>query len=216
MNKILLTVAFYILWCVGILAAVPQVMDYQIMAINPNTGAIMANKDIDLTIAVHAGSASGEVLWSKTETVKTSKTGLCTMTLDFSDMNWNRGELFITVSADGVDLGANQIKSVPYAITASRLDDFITEEELIGKWVIDSYWDYGLKLSHTFYKNGIYERYYESGGDEHTEHGTWKLISGQVVTNIYGSPLGYPTLYDREKNVLYLTDEGYFIPYYKQ
>ena len=161
----------------------------------------MANKDIDLTVAIHAGSASGEVLWSKAETVKTSKTGLCTVTLDFSDIDWKRDELFITVSADGIDLGANQIKSVPYAITASRLEGTITEDELIGTWYC-TFDD----MTYTFAKNKTFTYEY----DETTKTvGHWKLLNnGAIICDYSGITIAIRSLYDRETKVLYLDVEG--------
>lgn len=45
-----------------IAAQVPTTMDYQIMATNPKTGMVLANKDLTIRVELRLNAADGEIV----------------------------------------------------------------------------------------------------------------------------------------------------------
>ena len=115
-------------------AQVPTTMDYQIMATNPKTGMVLANKDLTIRVELRLNAADGEIVWSKEETLTSSKSGICTISLDFADVDWNQGNYFIKAFVNGESVGASQIKSVPFALIADGVRGVLSKRQLIGTW----------------------------------------------------------------------------------
>lgn len=115
-------------------AQVPTTMDYQIMATNPKTGMVLANKDLTIRVELRLNAADGEIVWSKEEALTSSNSGICTISLDFADVDWNQGNYFIKAFVNGEAIGASQIKSVPFALIADGVRGVLTKRQLIGTW----------------------------------------------------------------------------------
>ncbi len=116
-------------------AATPRKMAYQIMALNPQTGQVLADRDVDVRIELRRDKADGEAVWSQQFSVRTDAAGVCNLTLDLaSDIDWAASTYYLATVVDGVDCGAPQVTSVPYALQAASLDGVITKEELVGTW----------------------------------------------------------------------------------
>lgn len=129
-----LFLSFFLLLSYSSFAQVPTSMDYQIMATNPNTGQVLANKEMKVKVELRLGSEEGDAVWSKEETLKSSKSGVCTISLDFKDVDWSQGNYFIKAFIDDKPVGASQIKSVPFALYADGVSGVITKKQLIGTW----------------------------------------------------------------------------------
>ena len=204
-----------------IAAQVPTTMDYQIMATNPKTGMVLANKDLTIRVELRLNAADGEIVWSKEETLTSSKSGICTISLDFADVDWNQGNYFIKAFVNGDAVGASQIKSVPFALIADGIRGVLTKRQLIGTWKA-SRGEKGSLTYHTFNleKDGSFS--YSRKDDYEPEYysGTWKVNNlGFITFNVtkaspYTESVGKYvmfSLYDKDDNTLYLGGNDDFL-----
>lgn len=177
------------------LAQTPKRMDYQIYVINPKTGKVIKNKDVILRIEVRKGSSTGSAAWSHDFNIKTSKSGMCDLALDFGDkVDWSNGEYYLVTLVNGMDMRSTKINSIPYAFAAEKaekatmaekasvatladkamaLDEVLTKEDLIGTWTCSSD-DESETL--TFYDKGTGTYITQNKGDEPVQGKiTWNL-----------------------------------------
>ena len=164
-------------------AQVPTTMDYQIMATNPKTGMVLANKDLTIRVELRLNAADGEIVWSKEEALTSSKSGICTISLDFADVDWNQGNYFIKAFVNGEAIGASQIKSVPFALIADGVRGVLSKRQLIGTWSTSST-DKGSVIYYTvnLEKDGSFS--YTRKGSHESEYysGTWKVNNLGFIT----------------------------------
>ena len=213
-----LFLSFFLLLSYSSFAQVPTSMDYQIMATNPNTGQVLANKEMKVKVELRLGSEEGNAVWSKEETLKSSKSGVCTISLDFKDVDWSQGNYFIKAFIDDKPVGASQIKSVPFALYADGVSGVITKKQLIGTWK---------------WKGSLYENPNDDSMDEYTAifnedgsfyyhqihglyneeyYGTWTVNNlGYITFNVSSGTDTRPgnkyvsySVYDNETKSLYL------------
>ena len=202
-------------------AQVPTTMDYQIMATNPKTGMVLANKDLTIRVELRLNATDGEIVWSKEETLTSSKSGICTISLDFANIDWNQGNYFIKAFVNGDAVGASQIKSVPFALIADGIRGVLTKRQLIGTWKA-SREEKGSLTYHTFNleKDGSFS--YSRKDDYEPEYysGTWKVNNlGFITFNVtkaspYTESVGKYvmfSLYDKDDNTLYLGGNDDFL-----
>lgn len=202
-------------------AQVPTTMDYQIMATNPKTGMVLANKDLTIRVELRLNAADGEIVWSKEETLTSSKSGICTISLDFADVDWNQGNYFIKAFVNGESVGASQIKSVPFALIADGVRGVLSKRQLIGTWKA-SRGEKGSLTYHTFNleKDGSFS--YTRKDDYEPEYysGTWKINSlGFITFNVtkaspYTDQVGkfvMFSVYDKDDKSLYLGGNDDFL-----
>ena len=211
-------------------AQVPTTMDYQIMATNPKTGMVLANKDLTIRVELRLNAADGEIVWSKEEALTSSNSGICTISLDFADVDWNQGNYFIKAFVNGEAIGASQIKSVPFALIADGVRGVLSKRQLIGTWSTSST-DKGSVIYYTvnLEKDGSFS--YTRKGRHESEYysGTWKVNNlGFITFNVTkASPdTGYVgkrvmfAVYDKDDKSLYLGGYDGFISdglsFYKQ
>ena len=200
---------------------VPTTMDYQIMATNPKTGMVLANKDLTIRVELRLNAADGEIVWSKEETLTSSKSGICTISLDFADVDWNQGNYFIKAFVNGDAVGASQIKSVPFALIADGIRGVLTKRQLIGTWKA-SREEKGSLTYHTFNleKDGSFS--YSRKDDYEPEYysGTWKVNNlGFITFNVtkaspYTDKVGKYVMfavYDKDDKSLYLGGNDDFL-----
>lgn len=220
-----------LLWLCSISAfgQVPSAMDYQIMATNPKTGQVLANKEMLVKVELRLNSEEGETVWSKEETLTSSKSGICTMSLDFADVDWTLGSYYVKAFINGEPIGASQIKSVPFALMADGVNGVITKHKLIGTWVaIDNDGKSG-KTTYIFVFNqdGTFAYQEKDDYDNDTYTGTWKLnnlgniIFDTVKGKYHSNKTVLPTVYDKEDGGLWITgsDHTFFyeqMMFYKQ
>lgn len=202
-------------------AQVPTTMDYQIMATNPKTGMVLANKDLTIRVELRLNAADGEIVWSKEETLTSSKSGICTISLDFADVDWNQGNYFIKAFVNGESAGASQIKSVPFALIADGVRGVLSKRQLIGTWKASRV-EKGSLTYHTFNleKDGSFS--YTRKDDYEPEYysGTWKINSlGFITFNVtkaspYTDQVGkfvMFSVYDKDDKSLYLGGNDDFL-----
>ena len=212
-----------LLWlcCLSASAQVPSVMDYQIMATNPKTGQVLANKELLVKIELRLNSENGEVIWSKEETLTSSKSGICTMSLNFANVDWTLGSYYVKAFIDGEPIGASQIKSVPFALMADGVNGVITKNNLIGTWTASrvekdykTYYTFVLEANGNF----VYTRK-EMGSETYVEEckGTWKINNlGFISFNVTSGPYNIGkyvmfSVYDKEDKSLYLGGNDDFL-----
>ena len=208
-------------------------MDYQIMATNPNTGQVLANKEMKVKVELRLGSEEGNAVWSKEETLKSSKSGVCTIYLDFKDVDWSQGNYFIKAFIDDKPVGASQIKSVPFALYADGVSGVITKKQLIGTWKwkgitsddpnVDCIGEHTIIFNEDGSFSYVSMYNIEEPSYAYKINGTWSLNNlGYITFNISGGEALRPgtklvsfSVYDKETNSLYLGGElntdGFFL-----
>lgn len=226
-----LFLSFFLFLSHSSFAQVPTSMDYQIMATNPNTGQVLANKEMKVKVELRLGSEEGNAVWSKEETLKSSKSGVCTISLDFKDVDWSQGNYFIKAFIDDKPVGASQIKSVPFALYADGVSGVITKKQLIGTWKwkgnlsdnpeVDRIDDY----TAIFNEDGSFSWVYIVNHDEHSYvegeyYGTWTINNlGYITFNVSSGTYIRPgnryvsySVYDNETKSLFLENGiGYYL-----
>jgi len=116
-------------------AGVPLKMAYQIMALNPTTGQVLANRDVNIRIELRQDKTDGQAVWHQDFDVRTDQTGICQLTLELSDsINWGAANYYLATIVDGKECSAPQVTSVPYALQAGCLNGVLTSTNLIGSW----------------------------------------------------------------------------------
>lgn len=147
--------------------------------------------------------------------------GICTISLDFADVDWNQGNYFIKAFVNGESVGASQIKSVPFALIADGVRGVLTKRQLIGTWKA-SREEKGSLTYHTFNleKDGSFS--YSRKDDYEPEYysGTWKVNNlGFITFNVtkaspYTDKVGKYVMfavYDKDDQSLYLGGNDDFL-----
>ena len=172
-------------------AQVPSTMDYQIMATNPKTGQVLANKELTVKVELRLNSEDGESVWSKEETLTSSKSGICTMSLDFAGVDWTLGSYYIKAFVNGEPIGASQVKSVPFAQMADGVSGVIT---------------------FNFNQDGTFSFSKKDSGSKDESYaytGTWKLNNlGNIICQYSGEGCSgkavLSTVYDKDDRGLWI------------
>jgi len=134
MKKLLFTTLLTLLTTM-LYAQVPNEMNYSVMLLNPTTGKVMANETAKIRLELRVGSTNGDAVWGQDFEVTTDKSGMVQLTLKFTDdIDWSQGNYFLAMKVNDQEVGAPQMRSVPYAFQADRLSGIITRKELIGTW----------------------------------------------------------------------------------
>jgi len=222
-----------LLWLCSLSASaqVPSAMDYQLMATNPKTGQVLANKELLVKVELRLNSEDGETVWSKEETLTSSKSGICTMSLDFTDIDWTLGSYYVKAFINGEPIGASQIKSVPFALMADGVNGVITKHKLVGTWVaVNEYEDHGAierdTFTFVFNQDGTFSYNCDIYDDSEIVTGTWKLDNlGNIVcgnlNSKESSKTAFATVYDKENSELIILghDHQFYnwqMPFYKK
>ena len=114
-------------------AQAPQAIPYQAVA-RDNAGNLIANQIISLRFSIHAVTAGGTVVYKETQNTTTNALGLFTVnagqgtpvTGTFASISWAINAKFMQVEMDAsggttyVDMGTQQMMSVPYALYAEN------------------------------------------------------------------------------------------------
>ena len=158
-------------------AQVPNEMNYSVMLLNPTTGKVMANETAKIRLELRVGSANGDAVWGQDFEVTTDKSGVVQLVLKFTDdIDWSQGNYFLAMKVNDQEVGAPQMRSVPYAFVADRLSGIITRKELIGTWRCSRNWNI------TFNEDGTGFAYTGFSNDSDNIDFKWILDpSGQVA-----------------------------------
>jgi len=96
-------------------------------------GTVMASSAVSLTFMIHDGTANGTVVYQESHSLTSSAQGLVICVVgngvvsegNFAQINWGSGAKFLHVmmgsDASLLDLGTQQMLSVPYALYADRV-----------------------------------------------------------------------------------------------
>ncbi len=107
----------------------PQSIPYQAVMRNAD-GTVMSNAAMTITFKIHDVAATGVVVYEETHAVTSNSQGLVSMNVGggtvvtgaFDNINWGGGNKFFQVLMNAgngvVDLGTQQMMSVPYALYA--------------------------------------------------------------------------------------------------
>jgi uncharacterized protein (TIGR02145 family) len=112
----------------------PQGIPYQAVMRNVD-GSIMANALVDLTLMIHDGAASGPVVYEESQALTTNDQGLVSCVVgqgspvqgSFANIDWGNGSKFLHVLMNGVDIGTQQLMSVPYALYSNNVPVRVSE-----------------------------------------------------------------------------------------
>jgi hypothetical protein len=109
----------------------PQSIPYQAVMRNAD-GTVMSNAAMTITFKIHDVAATGAVVYEEMHAVTSNSQGLVSMNVGsgtvvtgtFNDIQWGSGNKFLHVMMNAgngvVDLGTQQMMSVPYALYAAN------------------------------------------------------------------------------------------------
>ncbi len=115
-------------------AQAPQSIPYQAVVRNMD-GSVLSNAPITMTFKVHDVSATGTVVYEESHTTASNAQGLVALNVGggtpvtgtFNSINWGNGAKFLHVLMNAgngvVDLGTQQMMSVPYALHSKSSDE---------------------------------------------------------------------------------------------
>ena len=130
-----LLLSLSLLAAMGLVAQVPQQVNYQAVARNA-AGAVLANQSVSVRFTVRDLSPTGTAVYQETHAaLTTNQFGLFTTTIGtgtqvgantFSSVNWATGAKYLQVELDAtgganyVSIGTTQLNAVPYALYAAN------------------------------------------------------------------------------------------------
>ena len=131
--KFLYALILFFGFIISLQAQTPQGIPYQAIARNGN-GEIIPNQNISLRFSIHEATANGTILYQETHNVTTNSLGMFTLNMGqgtpitgtFATINWGSGakftqmEMDITGGNSFVDIGTQQMMSVPYALYSAN------------------------------------------------------------------------------------------------
>lgn len=222
-RRVCAVVAFMWLCSLSVVAQVPKSMDYQILAINPKTGLVWTDKELEVRVELRLNAEDGQTVWSTDQKVKSSRSGVCTIPLNFSGVDWTLGTYYIKAFVDGEPIGASQVKSVPFALIADGVSGVITKSKLIGTWAnTDAEGKYGNTIrTFVFNKDGSFSYSEKDSYRTATYSGTWKLdrlgniIFDKVIGEYDNVKTVLPTVYDPDDKGLWICGSDHTF-YYDQ
>jgi uncharacterized protein (TIGR02145 family) len=114
-------------------AQAPQKIAYQAVARNA-AGTVLPNQTVKLRFSVRNASSNGTIVYQETQTATTSNIGLFNVNIGegtvsagiFAGIDWSNGAMFMQVELDPqggnafIDMGTQQMLSVPYALYAGN------------------------------------------------------------------------------------------------
>ena len=127
--KTIFTTTFLFLTTI-VFAQAPLGIPYQAVMRNAD-GSVMASSAVSLTFMIHDGSATGTMVYQESHSLTSNAQGLVSCVVgngvvsqgNFANVNWDSGSKFLHVmmgsGAAQVDLGTQQMLSVPYALNAA-------------------------------------------------------------------------------------------------
>lgn len=131
MKRVLFLLSLAIVIASNLFAQAPQGIPYQAAARNAN-GNILANQNISVRFTIHDSTANGTIAYNEIHSTATNGQGMFTLNIGmgtavngtFAGINWANNAKFMQVEMDVaggsnfVDMGTQQMMSVPYALYA--------------------------------------------------------------------------------------------------
>ena len=123
----IVTIIAFTLGFLSVNAQPPQLIPYQAIA-RDNAGNPVLNQNIGLRFSIHDQTISGAVVWQESQTVVSNNLGIIVTALggttQLTSVDWGGGAKFLQVEMDiaggtnYLDMGTQQMMSVPYALYA--------------------------------------------------------------------------------------------------
>ena len=125
---IFLFLALFLFPALSLLSQSPQGIPYQAVMRNVD-GSVMASSAVNLTFMIHDGTANGTVVYQESHSLSSNAQGLVSCVVGngtasqgtFASINWGNGAKFLHVMMGSIDLGTQQMLSVPYAFYAENV-----------------------------------------------------------------------------------------------
>ncbi len=120
-----------------LLSQSPQSIPYQAVVRNAD-GSVLSNASLTMIFKIHTASATGEVVYQESHTTASNAQGLVVLNVGqgqafvgtFDNINWGNGAKFLHVLMNAgngeLDLGTQQMMSVPYALYAEEVSSFVS------------------------------------------------------------------------------------------
>jgi uncharacterized protein (TIGR02145 family) len=136
--KTIFTTIFSMFITAFLWAQAPQGIPYQAVMRNAD-GSVMASSAVSLTFMIHDATATGTVVYQESHSLTSNAQGLVSCVVgsgvvsqgNFADINWGGGIKFLQVmmgsGANQVDLGTQQMLSVPYALYSNGIGLRVSE-----------------------------------------------------------------------------------------
>ena len=112
----------------------PQGIPYQAVARNAD-GSIMAQSPVNLTLTIQDGTFNGPIVYGESHALTSNDQGLVSCVVgmgtpvqgSFANIDWGNGAKFLHVLMNGIDLGTQQLMSVPYALYSNNVSVRVSE-----------------------------------------------------------------------------------------
>jgi uncharacterized protein (TIGR02145 family) len=132
--KTIFITAFLLFIHTFVFAQAPQGIPYQAVMRNAD-GSVMANSAVDLTFMIHDATATGTVVYQESHALTSNAQGLVSCVVgsgvvsqgNFANINWGGGAKFLQVMMGSIDLGTQQMLSVPYALYSNGVGVRVSE-----------------------------------------------------------------------------------------
>jgi uncharacterized protein (TIGR02145 family) len=129
-----LLIAFLILVPSSLHPQSPLGIPYQALMRNAD-GTVMASSAVSLTFMIHDGSATGTVVYQESHALTSNAQGLISCVVgngvvsqgNFANIHWGSGAKFLHVMMGSIDLGTQQMLSVPYALYSNGVGVRVSE-----------------------------------------------------------------------------------------
>lgn len=112
----------------------PQLVNYQAVVRNSSGQPLAQGTIVNLRFSIHNLSASGQVVFTETQSTTTNQFGLVNLEIgsvgSLAIINWGNGAKYLQVEVDinntgtFADMGVTQLLSVPYALFAAQRFSF--------------------------------------------------------------------------------------------
>jgi hypothetical protein len=137
----------------------PESFYYQAV-VRYNTGELVVSKPVSLKLTILAGSATGMVIYSETQTATTGRDGLLSLFIgngsekigNFTTIDWNADKYFLKVDIDNTggtsyaEMSVTQLLNVPFESqkkSAKRNTEIVIEDQfLLTRKYIGEFLDY--------------------------------------------------------------------------
>ena len=104
----------------------PNSFNYQAVLRNSD-GSVKSSESVAIQIEILQGTIDGSTVYLENHSANTNSFGLVnliigdgTTSYNIGDIDWSDGLFFIRISVDGVEIGTNQLLSVPYSLYAAK------------------------------------------------------------------------------------------------
>ncbi|MBN2775193.1 MAG: hypothetical protein JXR31_13130, partial [Prolixibacteraceae bacterium] len=127
MKKTAIGIIFFLIISLTVLSQTPQSFNYQAV-LRDASGQVLANQQVEISISILQGSASGFEVFSETHSTATNNFGLANLIIGsvnpagMETVDWSAGPYFVQVSVGGVVMGTSPLLSVPYALHALTVE----------------------------------------------------------------------------------------------